>query len=79
LDHLRRERKLVENFQKLGLTAPETVDLLSHRFIGEALAEDTPPRYNYRDEIEGGRVIIWMNNLEKDEKYHSFPSELAAV
>lgn len=79
LDQLRRERRLIEKFKNIGLSAQETVNLLSHQFLGEALANDDPPRFNYQDEIEGGRVIMWLNNLEKDSKYQGWPSELMAV
>lgn len=79
LDQLRRERRLIEKFRGIGLSAQETVNLLSHRFIGDALANDEPARFNYQDEIEGGRVIIWLNDLEKDSKYKSWPSDLMTV
>ncbi|KAE8147538.1 UDP-glucose:Glyco protein glucosyltransferase-domain-containing protein [Aspergillus avenaceus] len=78
LDHLRRERRLIEKFRDLGISAQESVNLLSHESLGETLARDAPQRYNYRDEIEGGRVIIWLNDLEKDAKYESWPGELEA-
>lgn len=79
LDHLRRERKLIDKFRSIGLSAQEAVDLLCHQTLGETLAKDSPPRYNYRDQIEGGGVIIWMNDLEKDTKYQSWPDDLSAV
>ncbi|KAJ5628844.1 hypothetical protein N7490_011072 [Penicillium lividum] len=78
LDHLRRERKLIEKFQALGLSAQDTVKLLSHPLLAEAQAENDAQRYDYRDELEGGEVIIWMNNLEKDSKYQEWPGELKA-
>ncbi|KAL4920941.1 UDP-glucose:glycoprotein glucosyltransferase-domain-containing protein [Aspergillus aurantiobrunneus] len=78
VDHLRRERKLIESFRSLGLSAKEGVDLLTHEVVTESVAQDTSQRYDYRDEIEGGGVIIWMNDLEKDAKYQSWPGELAA-
>ncbi|GMF72060.1 unnamed protein product [Aspergillus oryzae] len=78
LDHLRRERKLIEKFRDLGISAQEAVDLLSHKLLGESLEQDAPQRYNYRDETEGGKVLIWLNDLEKDAKYDSWPSELGA-
>lgn len=79
LDQLRRERRLIEKFRDIGLSAQETVNLLSHEFLREALSNDEPARFNYQDEPEGGRVIIWLNSLEKDAKYRSWPSELMAV
>ncbi|KAL3477786.1 UDP-glucose:glycoprotein glucosyltransferase-domain-containing protein [Aspergillus californicus] len=78
VDHLRRERKLIESFRSLGLSAQEAVELLTHEAIAESVAEDAAQRYDYRDEIEGGGVIIWLNDLEKDAKYADWPGELAA-
>jgi UDP-glucose:glycoprotein glucosyltransferase len=79
VDHLRRERRLIESFRSLGLSAQEAVALLAHETVAESAAQDTPQRYDYRDEIEGGGVIIWLNDLEKDAKYESWPADLAAV
>ncbi|KAL4785908.1 UDP-glucose:glycoprotein glucosyltransferase-domain-containing protein [Aspergillus varians] len=78
VDHLRRERKLIESFRRLGLSAKEAVGLLTHETITESVAQDTSQRYDYRDDIEGGGVIIWLNDLEKDAKYQSWPGELKA-
>ncbi|RDW72327.1 putative UDP-glucose:glycoprotein glucosyltransferase [Aspergillus mulundensis] len=78
VDHLRRERKLIESFRGLGLSATEAVNLLAHDLVTESVAQVTPQRYDYRDEIEGGNVIIWMNDLEKDARYQSWPSQLTA-
>jgi hypothetical protein len=36
-------------------------------------------RYDYRDEKDGGGVIIWLNNLEKDSRYRDWPSGLSAL
>ncbi|KAJ0412974.1 UDP-glucose:glycoprotein glucosyltransferase-domain-containing protein [Aspergillus carlsbadensis] len=78
VDQLRRERRLIESFRGLGLSAQEAVDLLAHETVAESVAQDTPQRFDYRDEIEGGGVIIWLNDLEKDEKYESWPADLTA-
>lgn len=79
LEHLRRERKLIEKFRGLGLSADDAVKLLSHPILTEAQAGGEEQRYDYRDDLEGNRVIIWMNNLEKDSRYESWPGDLGAV
>jgi len=79
LEHLRRERKLINGVRSLGLSAKEAIGLLSHSAITEAQAEDEPQRYDFRDEIEGGHVIIWLNDIEKDKRYEGWPTELSAV
>ncbi|CAG8144198.1 unnamed protein product [Penicillium nalgiovense] len=78
LEHLRRERKLIEKFRGLGLSANDVVKLLSHRLLTEAQAGGEEQRYDYRDNLEGNQVIIWMNNLEKDSRYESWPGDLEA-
>lgn len=79
LAHLRRERKLISGIRSQGLSGPETISLLSHSAITETQTEDEPQRYDFRDAAEGGNVIVWMNNIEKDSRYESWPTELRAV
>ncbi len=79
LGHLRRERRLVESIRTLGFTGPETINILSHSAIAEASANEDPWRYDYRDENEGGGVIIWLNDLEKDKRYSTWPTDMKAV
>lgn len=79
LEHLRRERKLMEKFRGLGLSANDAVKLLSHQILTEAHAGGEEQRYDYRDALEGDQVIIWLNNLEQDSRYESWPGDLDAV
>ncbi|KAA8909802.1 UDP-glucose:Glyco protein glucosyltransferase-domain-containing protein [Sphaerosporella brunnea] len=69
LEHLRRERKYIDGFRNLGLDASETVQLLSHSILAGAKEEEQVLRFDYRDDIEGGDVIVWLNDLEKDNRY----------
>lgn len=79
LDILRRERKLINGVRDLGLTGPEAVKLLSHTEVSSAKVENDAQRFDWRDTIEGGNVIIWMNDIEKDKRYDSWPPSLTAV
>ena len=79
LAHLRRERRLISGIRRQGLSGLETISLLSHSAIAGTQTEDEPQRYDFRDTAEGGNVIIWMNNIEKDSRYEEWPTELAAV
>lgn len=79
LKHLRHERKLINNFRDLGLSATGTVRLLSDPVIANSQAPEDAPRYDFRDDTEGGGVIIWLNDLEKDKRYAEWPRELGAV
>lgn len=79
LEQLRRERKLINSLRDLGLTATEAVKLLSHSAITQSKVEDQPQRYDYRDIEEGGNVIIWLNDIEKDKRYEGWPTSPTAV
>jgi UDP-glucose:glycoprotein glucosyltransferase len=79
LDNLRRERRLIDKFRGLGISGQEAVKLLSHPMLAEAHADDDVQRYDFRDTLEGGDVIIWLNNLEKDSRYEAWPSDLESV
>lgn len=79
LSMLRAERKLINGVRSLGLTGPEAIELLSHDDIAIVKAENEPQRFDWRDDIEEGKVIIWMNNIEKDKRYEGWPSSLQAV
>ena len=77
LEHLRNERRLINSFRDEGLSAAEAINLLSHGDIAQAQVEDEPQRYDYRDELEGGKVVIWLNDIEKDKRYERWPSTLS--
>lgn len=75
LERMRRERRLVSGIQELGFTAPEAVSILSHSEIAEAQSSGDTQRYDYRDDTEGGSVIIWLNDVEKDRRYSDWPKD----
>jgi UDP-glucose:glycoprotein glucosyltransferase len=79
LDVLRKERKLINGVRDLGFTGSQAIKLLAHTEISSVKVEDEPQRFDWRDENEGGKVIIWMNDIEKDKRYSDWPSSLAAV
>lgn len=75
LDTLRRERRLIKKFEALGLTKTQAIELLSHKALIEARQNEQPMRFDYRDDIEGGNVIVWLNDLEKDERYKGWSTD----
>lgn len=79
LEHLRRERKLIHGVQEIGLDGAEAIELLSHEAIAESQRSQDTQRYDWRDDSEGGNVIIWMNNIEKDKRYARFAKSAQAL
>ena len=79
LDHLRRERKMINGVRELGLTASEAIDLLSHEAVTAAQVDQDVQRYDWRDATEGGNIIIWLNDIEKDKRYADWSSSITAL
>lgn len=79
LEHLRRERRLIEKFRDLGISAQEAVKLLAHPVLAESHSNEDVQRYDYRDALDGSDVIIWLNNLQRDSRYESWPNGLESV
>ncbi|KAI1120301.1 UDP-glucose:glycoprotein glucosyltransferase [Nemania abortiva] len=76
---IRRERTFIKGAIDLGLSAKEAISLLGDREITIANADDEGPRFDWRDQIEDGRVIIWLNNIEKDKRYATFSPSLSML
>ncbi|EFW99992.1 udp-glucose:glycoprotein [Grosmannia clavigera kw1407] len=79
VDMIRRERELVNGMRTLGLSGEEAVSVLGHDAVATSKATDTPLRFDWRDELEEGRAIVWLNNLETDARYADFPSNIRAL
>lgn len=79
LEMIRRESRLVRSIQSMGLSAKEAINLLSHPKLTESQNSGEPQRYDFRDEIEGGDVIIWLNDIEKDKRYADWSEEIQGV
>lgn len=79
LEQFRRERSIIGSLRDLGFTGSEAVRILSHTAIAESKSSANLQRYDYRDTLEGGCVIIWLNDIEKDKRYTEWPTQAAAV
>ena len=79
LEHLRKERKMISSVRELGLTASQAIGLLSHDAITTSQTDMEMQRYDWRDEVEGENVIMWLNDLEKDTRYEEWPSSVSSL
>lgn len=79
LQHLRRERRHINGFRSLGLSSQQAVRLLSHNALVAAKEDEKALRFDYRDAAEGGNVIVWLNDLEKDSRYRAWTKNPAVL
>ena len=79
VEMLRRERRLISGVRDLGLNGKQAVSLLGHSAISMVRGDDESTRFDWTDRLEDGRVIIWLNDLEKDARYEGYPKSLHSV
>ncbi|GAM85533.1 hypothetical protein ANO11243_035400 [Dothideomycetidae sp. 11243] len=79
LEQLRRERKLISSAKALGLSEKEAIELITHPAITSPSDQQDVQRYDWRDDIEGNDVIVWMNDIEKDKRYFDWPETVQAL
>ncbi|KAL5598546.1 hypothetical protein BROUX41_003524 [Berkeleyomyces rouxiae] len=79
LETLRRERKLIQGVRSLGLNAKQANALLGHNAITSSKISEDGVRYDWRDDLEDNKVIIWMNDLENDELYEQYDRSVKAL
>ncbi|KAL7422173.1 killer toxin resistant protein [Cryptotrichosporon argae] len=74
----RAEKHLVHSLTSLGLTQKQAFELISDPLIGQAQTEDDPLEglVDASDRPEDGRAIVWLNDLEKDERYAKWPAHV---
>lgn len=67
---MRDERDLILSLTKLGLTPKQAVSLISDEIVGLAQTEDDPSEgtVDASDREEGGNVITYWNDIEKDNR-----------
>jgi len=71
LSIMREERRRMLSLTALGLTPEQAFTLLTDDDIITAMTEPDPMEglVDASDKIEGGGVITWWNNIEKDKRF----------
>lgn len=80
VEMLRRERKIIDTVRKLGFDGADAISLLGHEKVAAAKSDaGDSVRYDWTDKSEDGQAMLWLNDLEKDSRYASYPDELSSV
>ena len=71
VDLLKKEKDLMRTVTSLGLERSESLKVLSHSAVATAQKDGgvTDGLFDASDRTEGGGVIVWWNDLEKDKRY----------
>ena len=81
LNKLRTEREIMGQLTQLGLNPKQALEVLSSKHVQKALSQGTvlDGVFDASDRAEGGDVVIWLNDLEKDERYAGMQRTLRGV
>lgn len=81
LDIVREERHRAVSLCSMGLTPQQSFEILSDDRIGDSLSTADPmdSLVDASDRPEGGGVIKWWNNIEKDKRYANLPESISVV
>lgn len=67
---MRKERQLIDQLTKAGLSRSEAIEVLTHPSLTKPSAgQMLEGIFDASDRKDGGGVIIWLNDLEKEERY----------
>jgi UDP-glucose:glycoprotein glucosyltransferase len=81
LNKLRSEREIMGQLTQLGLSPKQALEVLSSKHVQKASSQGAvlDGVFDASDRAEGGDVIVWLNDLEKDERYADMQRSLRAV
>ncbi|KAJ3728096.1 hypothetical protein DFJ43DRAFT_1085879 [Lentinula guzmanii] len=68
---LKKERSIMTDLTSLDLERGEAMDLLTHPILSAAQES--------KDVLDGGDVIIWWNDLEKDRRYNQWGASITGL
>lgn len=77
---MRKERKLIKQLTAAGLSRSDAIQVLTHESLTKPTAGQLlEGMFDASDRKDGGGLIIWLNDIEKDDRYSRWPSTLESV
>ncbi|KAI9511020.1 UDP-glucose:glycoprotein glucosyltransferase-domain-containing protein [Russula earlei] len=75
---VRKERDIMLSLTSLGLLPNEAFDLITHPSLGTSARDNgvVDGLFDASDRPEGGDLIFWWNDIEKDSRYARWQSSL---
>lgn len=77
---MRSEKKLIKSIQNIGFSSKEAIELITDPVLseGEGTGDVISGVFDVRDSPETP-FITWWNDIEKDNRYHGWPSDIMEV
>jgi UDP-glucose:glycoprotein glucosyltransferase len=70
---LKKERKIIQSLVSRGMSRKQAIELVAHpEFATRQGQSDLDARFDASDHLEGGGIIAWWNDFERDNRYTRF-------
>ncbi|KAG8807237.1 hypothetical protein FRC17_004564 [Serendipita sp. 399] len=81
LNLLRTERPHMRALISLGLDSVQAIEVLTGQAVAESFNQGSmfDGIFDASDRQEGGEVIMWLNDIEKDERYAKWPKNIEQI
>ncbi|KAI8978045.1 UDP-glucose:glycoprotein glucosyltransferase-domain-containing protein [Pilobolus umbonatus] len=78
---IRSEFKLIQSLKQLGLSSDQALDIISSPILTQESknADDALKDYYDVRDTRANPFVIWWNDLEKDSRYKSWPTDVYAI
>ncbi|KAJ2844572.1 killer toxin resistant protein, partial [Coemansia erecta] len=76
LEHLRRESAAIDGLESAGLSQAQAVDLWMATSPDQDVATNSAIAFDMRDLSTEKKTIWWVNDLEKDKRYSTWPADI---
>ncbi|KAH7098875.1 UDP-glucose:glycoprotein glucosyltransferase-domain-containing protein [Auriculariales sp. MPI-PUGE-AT-0066] len=82
LNHMRRERAIMGSLTSAGLSSAQAFDLITHSAVAAAQnggGDVTDGIFDASDRAEGGKAVIWLNDIATGAKYATWSSKISSL
>ncbi|KAF9986008.1 hypothetical protein BGZ75_002306 [Mortierella antarctica] len=79
---IRRERETLASLATINVSSRKAIDLLTDIGTGEdsdSGADEAEGVFDIRDKSEDGSLVVWMNDLETDQRYKDWSPNLIQI
>ncbi|KAF9566452.1 hypothetical protein EC968_003725 [Mortierella alpina] len=79
---IRRERETLASLATIGVSSGKAVDLLTDVGTGDdsdSGADEAEGVFDIRDKSKDGSLVVWMNDLETDQRYKDWSPNLIQI
>ncbi|KAJ2489640.1 killer toxin resistant protein [Coemansia sp. RSA 2050] len=79
LEHIRKENKVIGHLEAAGLTQNQAIDLMIEAGSAGGTEDGDQMVFDMRDKSKDKKTVLWLNDLERDNRYSMWPSDVKSL